>query len=99
MKTKFAPVHPGEILQEEFLIPLGLSQNQLAQHLSVNISRVNEIVRGRRGITGNTALRLARAMNTTPEFWLNLQSHYDLETAKDELGDAIEKEVSIVIPA
>jgi addiction module HigA family antidote len=78
---------------------LGLSQNQLAQHLSVNISRVNEIVRGRRGITGNTALRLARAMNTTPEFWLNLQSHYDLETAKDELGDAIEKEVSIVIPA
>jgi addiction module HigA family antidote len=99
MKTKFAPVHPGEILQEEFLIPLGLSQNWLAQHLNVNISRINEIVRGRRGITGNTALRLARAMNTTPEFWLNLQSHYDLETAKDELGDAIEKEVSIVIPA
>ena len=99
MKTKFAPFHPGEILQEEFLIPLGLSQNQLAQHLNVNISRINEIVRGRRGITDNTALRLARAMNTTPEFWLNLQSQYDLETAKDELGDAIEKEVSIVIPA
>lgn len=99
MKTKIAPVHPGEILQEEFLIPFGLSQNKLAQHLNVNISRVNEIVRGRRGITGNTALRLARAMNTTPDFWLNLQSHYDLETAKDELGDAIEREVSIVIPA
>jgi addiction module HigA family antidote len=98
MTTKIAPVHPGEVLLEEFLKPLGISQNQLAQHLNVNVSRVNDIVRARRGITGNTALRLGRATNTTPEFWLNLQTLYDLETAKDELGDKLEKEVTLAIP-
>ena len=98
MTTKIAPVHPGEVLLEEFLKPSGISQNQLAQHLSVNVSRVNDIVRARRGITGNTALRLGRATNTTPELWLNLQTHYDLETAKDELGDKLEKEVTLAIP-
>jgi len=98
MTAKIAPVHPGEVLLEEFLKPLGISQNQLAQHLNVNVSRVNDIVRARRGITGNTALRLGRATNTTPEFWLNLQTLYDLETAKDELGDTLDKEVTLAIP-
>ena len=97
MNKKIAPVHPGEILLEEFLRPLGISQNQLAKHLSVNVSRVNDIVRARRGITGNTALRLARATNTTPEFWLNLQALYDLETAKDEMGDTLEQEVTLIV--
>ena len=97
MNKKIAPVHPGEVLLEEFLRPLGISQNQLAKHLSVNVSRVNDIVRARRGITGNTALRLARATNTTPEFWLNLQALYDLETAKDEMGDTLEQEVTLVL--
>ena len=94
MTKRIAPVHPGEVLREEFMEPMGLSQNRLARHLNVNVSRVNEIVRARRGITGDTALRLARATNTTPEFWLNLQALYDLETAKDELGDKLEQEVS-----
>ena len=97
MNKKIAPVHPGEVLLEEFLRPLGISQNQLAKHLSVNVSRVNDIVRARRGITGNTALRLARATKTTPEFWLNLQALYDLETAKDEMGDTLEQEVTLVV--
>jgi addiction module HigA family antidote len=97
MTTKIAPVHPGEVLLEEFLKPLGISQNQLAKHLNVNVSRVNDIVRARRGITGNTALRLAKATNTTPEFWLNLQALYDLETAKDEIGDTLEQEVTLAL--
>jgi addiction module HigA family antidote len=91
MSDKIAPVHPGEVLLEEFLQPWGLSQNRLAQHMGVTTTRLNEIVRGRRSITGDTALRLARATNTTPEFWLSLQSLYDLETAKDELGDRLEQ--------
>jgi addiction module HigA family antidote len=94
--TKIAPVHPGEVLLEEFLKPWGVSQNQLSQHLKVNVSRVNDIIRGRRGITGDTALRLAKATNTSPEFWLNLQALYDLETAKDKIGDIVEKEVTLV---
>jgi len=93
MVDKIPPVHPGEVLLEEFLKPWEISQNRLAQHMGITATRLNEIVRGRRGITGNTALRLARATNTTPEFWLNLQSLYDLETAKDELGDRLEVEV------
>jgi len=88
---KIPPVHPGEVLLEEFLKPWGVSQNRLAQHMEINTNRLNEIVRGRRGITGDTALRLARATNTTPEFWLNLQALYDLETAKDRLGNRLEK--------
>ena len=94
MSKKIDPVHPGEVLLEEFLKPWGMSQNQLSKHLGVNVSRVNEIVRGRRGITGDTALRLAKVTNTTPEFWLNLQALYDLETAKDALGDRLEQEVT-----
>ncbi len=92
--TKIPPVHPGEVLWEEFLKPWGLSQNRLAQHMGITTGRLNEIVRGRRSITGDTALRLARATKTTPEFWLNLQALYDLETAKDALGDRLEKEVT-----
>jgi addiction module HigA family antidote len=94
MENKIAPVHPGEVLLEEFLKPWGVSQNRLAQHMGITTSRLNDIVRGRRGISGDSALRLARATNTTPEFWLNLQALYDLETARDELGDRLEAEVS-----
>jgi addiction module HigA family antidote len=86
---KIPPVHPGEVLLEEFLKPWGLSQNQLAQSMGITTTRLNEIVRGRRSITGDTALRLGRATNTTPEFWLNLQSLYDLETARGGLKNPI----------
>jgi len=99
-EIKIPPVHPGEVLLEEFLKPWGLSQNRLAQHMSITTARLNEIVRGKRGVTGDTALRLARATNTTPEFWLNLQALYNLETARDALGSRIEKEVTpVTIPA
>ena len=91
MTDKIPPVHPGEVLLQEFLIPWGVSQNQLAKHMGINTSRLNEVVRGRRGITGDTALRLARSTNTTPEFWLNLQTLFDLETAKDALGDRLDQ--------
>lgn len=94
MTEKIPPVHPGEVLLEEFLKPWSISQNNLAQHMGITTTRLNEIVRGRRGITGDTALRLARVTNTTPEFWMNLQALYDLETAKDALGDRLEKEVT-----
>jgi addiction module HigA family antidote len=93
LASKIPPVHPGEVLLEEFLKPWGLSQNRLAQHMGITTNRLNEVVRGRRGITGDTALRLGRATNTTPEFWLNLQALYDLETAKDALGPRLEQEV------
>ncbi len=91
MTDKIPPVHPGEVLLQEFLIPWGVSQNQLAKHMGINTSRLNDVVRGRRGITGDTALRLARATDTTPEFWLSLQALYDLETARDALGDRLEQ--------
>jgi addiction module HigA family antidote len=97
LSEKIKPVHPGEVLLEEFLKPWEMSQNQLADAMGVTVSRVNEIVRGRRGITGDTALRLSRVTGTTPEFWLNLQSLYDLETAKDELGDRLDEEVTPVV--
>jgi addiction module HigA family antidote len=93
---KIPPVHPGEVLLEEFLKPWNISQNSLAHHMGITTTRLNDIVRGRRGITGDTALRLGRATNTTPEFWLNLQTLFDLETAKDALGDRLEKEVTPV---
>ena len=94
MVSTISPVHPGEVLLEEFLKPWGISQNRLAQHMGIPVSRLNDIVRGRRGITGDTALRLGLVTHTTPEFWLNLQALYDLETAKDMLGDRLEKEVT-----
>lgn len=86
-------VHPGEILLEEFLIPMGLSQYRLAMDTSVPPRRINEIVHGKRGVTADTALRLARYFGTDPRFWLNLQMQYDLETAKDRLGGRLEEEV------
>ncbi len=87
MTTKeLAPVHPGEVLQQEFLIPLGLSQNRLALSIGVSPRRINEIVLGKRRVTAETALRLARFFDTTPQFWLGLQADYDLDVATDELG-------------
>ncbi len=88
------PVHPGEILLEEFLNPLGISQNRLGRDLGVPAQRINEIVRGQRAITVDTALRLSRYFDTTPQFWLNLQSHYDLEMAREtHLVERIRREV------
>ena len=92
---KLAPVHPGEVLQEEFLTPLGLSQHRLALDIGVDPRRINEIVLGRRSITANTALRLARCFNTSPEFWLGLQAQYDLDVEEDALGDRIAREVRV----
>lgn len=94
MSEKIQPVHPGEVLEEEFLKPWGMSRNQLAQLMGVNVSRVHEIVHRRRGITGDSALRLARVTGVSPEFWLGIQNLYDIETAKDALGDRLEREVT-----
>lgn len=91
---KMPPVHPGEILLEEYLRPLGISQNKLGRDLGVPAQRINEIVRGLRAITVDTALRLAKYFNTIPQFWLNLQLHYDLELAKEtHLVERINREV------
>lgn len=87
------PIHPGEILRADFMEPLGLSMNRLALDLRVPVTRISEIVRERRGITPDTALRLARYFSTTPGFWLNLQTSYDLEVAQDKLFRTIEREV------
>jgi addiction module HigA family antidote len=92
-RKKLPPIHPGEILHEEFLEPLGISQYRLAKDTSVPPRRINEIVRGQRSISADTALRLARYFGTSERFWLNLQSHYDLETEKDRLGNRLEREV------
>jgi addiction module HigA family antidote len=83
------PIHPGETLREELLKPLGLTANRLAIELLVPVTRVNDIVRGRRAITADTALRLARYFGTTPQFWMNLQANYGLELARDARGDEI----------
>jgi addiction module HigA family antidote len=91
---KLAPVHPGEILLEEFLVPLGISQYRVAKDISVPPRRINEVVRGQRSITADTALRLARYFRTTERFWLNLQTRYDLEVQKDRLGDRLEREIT-----
>lgn len=92
---KMAPVHPGEILLEEFLNPMGISQQQLARDTSVAPRRINEIVRGSRAITADTALRLARHFGTTERFWLNLQANYDLAIEKHRLGKRLKKEVVV----
>jgi len=92
---KLAPVHPGEILNLEFLQPLGLSQYRLAKDINVPPRRINEIVKGTRSISANTALRLARFFGNSERFWLNLQSHYDLETERDRLGDTLQAEVHV----
>jgi len=93
---RLSPVHPGEILLEEFLKPLKISQNRLGRDLGVPAQRINEIIRGRRTVTVDTALRLAKYFGTTPQFWLNLQAHYDLEMAVEtRLVEKINREVRL----
>jgi addiction module HigA family antidote len=89
--AKLKPIHPGEILQEEFLKSLGVSQYRVANDIGVPPRRINEIVLGKRGITADTALRLGRYFGTSPQFWMNLQARYDLEMQKDVLGDQLKK--------
>jgi addiction module HigA family antidote len=96
MARKLAPIHPGDILMTEFLAPLGLSQYRLAQDLSVSPRRINEIVHGTRAVTADTALRLGRYFGTSAQFWLNLQSRYDLDVEQDKLGSRLAKEVSVL---
>ena len=92
-RKKFPPIHPGEILLEEFLKPMGISQYRVSKDIGVPARRINEIVHGKRSITADTALRLARYFGTSDRFWMNLQSRYDLEVEKDKLGRRLEKEV------
>jgi addiction module HigA family antidote len=92
---KLQPVHPGEVLLEEFLKPMELSQNRLALDICVPARRINEIVHGKRRITADTALRLARYFGMSPQFWLGLQMDYDLDVASDQLSDRLEKEVMV----
>ncbi|MFC1530089.1 HigA family addiction module antitoxin [Gemmatimonadota bacterium] len=94
-EERLDPVHPGEVLMEEFLKPLGLSQNRLALDIGVHPRRINEIVLKKRAITANTALRLARYFGTTPEFWLGLQNQYDLDVEQDRYGEMLKQEVQV----
>ena len=96
MAKKLPPVHPGEVLLEDFLKPLGLSQYRLAKGLSVPPRRINEIVLAKRAVTADTALRLARFFGTSDRFWLNLQAAYDLDTERDRLGRRLENEVEVL---
>ncbi len=93
---KLAPVHPGEVLLEEFLKPLGITQYRLAKSISVPPRRVNEIVHGKRAVTANTALRLSRFFGMSERFWINLQIGYDLEVEKDRLADRLTREVVVL---
>ena len=95
-KRKFAPVHPGEVLAEDFLKGLEISQYRLAKGLGVSARRINEIVQGKRGITADTALRLAKFFAMEAQFWMNLQSHYDLEVARDAIAGKLEREVEVL---
>src|SRR3989304_433577 len=93
MNDKLAPVHPGEVLLEEFLKPMGISQNRLAIEISVPARRINEIVLRKRGISADTALRLAKYFGTSARFWLGLQMDYDLDTAAEALGERLEQQI------
>lgn len=95
---KIKPIHPGEILLEEFLKPMGISQYRLAKDISVPPRRINEIVHGKRSISADTALRLSRYFGLSERFWLNLQTRYDIEVQKDKLDKRIEKEVKVLLP-
>jgi len=97
MGKKFSPVHPGEILLEEFLRPMGISQYRLAKDISVHPRRINEIVHGKRAISADTALRLSRYFGLSERFWLNLQARYDLEIEKDRLEGRLENEVRVLV--
>jgi antitoxin HigA-1 len=92
-EKKLKPVHPGEVLLEEFLKPMDLSQNRLAINIGVDARRINEIVMSKRRVTADTALRLSRFFGNSAQFWMGLQSDYDLDVAEDELGDRLEREV------
>jgi addiction module HigA family antidote len=96
MARRHRPIHPGEVLAAEFLEPLAVSQYRLAQDISVPPRRINEIVHGKRAISADTALRLARYFSTTERFWLNLQARFDLETQRDQLGARLRKEVRVL---
>jgi len=93
MKKKLHPVHPGEVLLEEFLKPMDISQNRLAINIGVPARRINEIVLGKRGVSADTALRFERFFGISAEFWLGLQSQYDLDVAAEELGERLKREV------
>jgi antitoxin HigA-1 len=92
-RKKLKPVHPGEILSEEFMAPLGLSMNKMATDLRVSVTRIADIVNEKRGITAETALRFARYFKNSPIFWMNLQTRYELEVAEDELAAKVERDV------
>ncbi len=92
---KITPVHPGEILKEEFLEPMGISQYRLAKDINVPPRRINEIIHGKRGISADTALRLSKYFKMSALFWINLQAHYDLEIASDRLSHKLEKEIKV----
>ena len=93
MAKKLKPVHPGEILRKEFMQPLGLSMNRVALDLRVPVTRIADIVNERRGVTADTALRLARYFKNSPAFWMNLQLRYDLEVAEDEISQKVSRDV------
>jgi len=96
---KMEPIHPGEVLMEEFLDPMGISQYRLAKEISVPARRINEIVHGKRSISADTALRLGRYFGTSAQFWMNLQTHYDLEAWMDKIGDRLDEEVRVLAVA
>ncbi len=91
--TKLTNIHPGEVLLEEFLVPMGISQNRIARNMGVPPRRINEIVHGKRTVTADTALRLARYFGTSEEFWMGLQADFDLEEARNKLGSRLQQEV------
>jgi len=95
-KRDYPPIHPGDILLEEFLKPMGVTQYRLAKDISVDPRRINEIVHGKRSISADTALRLGRYFGTSARFWLNLQSHYDLEVEEENLGRRLDREVTVL---
>jgi len=99
MTEKLSPIHPGEVLLEEFIKPMSLSQNRLAIDIGVDTRRINEIVLGKRAVTADTALRLARFFSNSPEFWLGLQTQYDLDVAEDHLGKRLDREVRPLVMA
>jgi len=93
MTDKLSPIHPGEVLLEEFIKPMTLSQNRLAIDIGVDARRINEIVLGKRAVTADTALRLSRFFGNSPQFWMGLQTQYDLDIAEDQLGKRLDREV------
>jgi addiction module HigA family antidote len=95
-EEKLNPIHPGEVLLEEFLRPLGLSQHRLALDIGVDSRRINEIVNGKRGITADTALRLAKYFQTSPDFWMGLQVDYDLDIASDKMKETLLRDVKVI---